>query len=377
MNASAHLQARDAAGLLCALVEIPSVNPAYDPQSPGENAFGDALAALCAELGCEVATDEVVDGRRNVLATLRAGEPRRTLLIEAHLDTVGLPAGLNRPEAVVADGRVHGRGACDVKGGIAATLLALAELAADRPRHTDVVLLGAIDEEFRFRGISRFIERGDLPDAAVVLEPTGLEVVSAHNGVLRLEVLVEGKAAHTSRPEEGRNAIVAAAALIADLESKPLGQGVEVLAVTTIEGGAAINIVPDRCVLGIDIRTSPRTDPADVLAAVEARLPADARVERVLLSDGGMHTDPADPFVHAALGVAGREHPVAVPYGTDGSKLSRAGVPTIVFGPGTIADAHSDHESVAIADVESAARTLVALVGALDADGRAAGGTRA
>lgn len=370
MRASADLRAGDVGGLLAALIEVPSVNPAYDPTSSGENAFGDTVGALCSELGCEVTTAEVVDARRNVVAVLRAPERRTTLLIEGHLDTVGLPAGETSPVAVVEGGVVYGRGACDVKGSIAASLLALSELACERPRHVEVILLGAIDEEFRFRGITHFLEAGHRPDAAIVLEPTGLEVVAAHNGVLRIEVVIRGRAAHTSRPGEGRNAILDALVVAQEFESRALSEGIEVLTVTTIEGGRAINIVPDHCVLGIDIRTSPQTDPGDVLAAVESRLASlegiAAEVHRVLLSDGGMHTDPAHPFVRTVLAAAGRAEPVAVPYGTDGSKLSRAGVPTVVYGPGSIANAHSDHESVAIADVEAAAAALVAITRALD-----------
>ncbi len=268
---------------------------------------------------------------------------------------------------------MRGRGACDVKGALTATLLALQELAADPPRHVDVALLGAIDEEFRFRGITAHLASHPAPDAAVVLEPTGLEVVGSHNGVLRLEVTVHGEAGHTSMPAQGRNAIADAAVVIDDLHRWADGTpgAPAVVTVTTIQGGQAINIVPDHCVLGVDVRVAPLDDPGVLLAVVRDRLASldgiHAEVSEVLLSDGGMHTPAESPFALAALAAAGRDALVAVPYGTDGSKLARAGVPTVVFGPGSIADAHTDHEWVDLRDVETAAKTLVALVRALDA----------
>lgn len=358
----------DAAELLVRLIETPSVNPTYDPASAGEDAVGSLIADLASALGLDVRRDEVLPGRHNVLASLRPRERRFGLLIEGHLDTVGLPLGQTRPTAVVDGTVVHGRGACDVKGALTATLLALEELAADPPQHVEVSLLGAIDEEFRFRGISAYLAAHPLPDAAVVLEPTGLDVVGSHNGVLRLEVLVRGEAGHTSRPGQGRNAIADAVKVIESLHG---WAGPEVVTVSTIRGGQAINIVPDECVLGVDIRIAPDGDPDELLAQLRTRLAeldgVRAEVSEVLLADGGMHTPAGSPFAVAALAAAGRSDLAAVPYGTDGSKLSRAGVPTVVFGPGSIADAHGDHEWVDVRDVVTGSQTLVALVRALDA----------
>ncbi|MBX3099043.1 MAG: M20/M25/M40 family metallo-hydrolase [Salinibacterium sp.] len=368
--------------LLAALIGIASVNPAYDAASPGENALGDAIADFCATIGMTVERPVVVDGRRNLVARLSSGDHRRTLLIEAHLDTVGLPAGAITPTAEVKDGRITGRGACDVKGGIAAALLALADLHSAPLSHTDVVLLGAIDEEFEFRGISHFIAAGMLPDAAVVIEPTGLRAVNEHNGVVRIEIVVDGRAAHTSRPDDGHNAIRDALTLVDSLDRWNASANADrvddepdrILAVTTIEGGSAINIVPDSCRLGIDLRIRPRDLPQVVLADLREFLGSQdsiaARVDRELLLDGGMFTSVGDPLVvvagHALTEVGLQPEPVRVPYGTDGSKLSRAGVPTIVFGPGSIEQAHSDDEWVELDDVVSSARVLSALARRFD-----------
>jgi acetylornithine deacetylase len=381
MTLPTELRPGSARDLLSALVAIPSVNPAYDPASPGENEIGDAIVEWGRALGLESHERDVVDGRRNIQLRLRSRSPRRTILIEGHLDTVGLmPPGAGTVASVV-DGRLSGRGACDAKGAIAATLLALAELVAAPPEHTDVVFLGAIDEEYVFRGISAFIADGELPDAAVVLEPTDLRIVTEHNGVVRIELVVAGVAAHSSRPEEGHNAILDALEVVRVLtrwtddstEAAP-GSPPRILAVTTVSGGTAINVIPDSCRIGLDLRIRPAEHPDEVLAEIEALLAAipgvDARIDRVLLTDGGMSTNASSDVVVAAQTAAGlHQLPVGVvrvPYGTDGSKLARAGVPTIVFGPGSIRTAHGDDEWVDLADVEKAARVIRDLVRAFD-----------
>ena len=381
MTLPTELRPGSARDLLSALVAIPSVNPAYDPASPGENEIGDAIVEWGRALGLESHERDVVDGRRNIQLRLRSRSPRRTILIEGHLDTVGLmPPGAGTVASVV-DGRLSGRGACDAKGAIAATLLALAELVAAPPEHTDVVFLGAIDEEYVFRGISAFIADGELPDAAVVLEPTDLRIVTEHNGVVRIELVVAGVAAHSSRPEEGHNAILDALEVVRvltrwteDSTAAAPGSPPRILAVTTVSGGTAINVSPDSCRIGLDLRIRPAEHPDDVLAEIEALLAAipgvDARIDRVLLTDGGMSTNASSDVVVAAQTAAGlHQLPVGVvrvPYGTDGSKLARAGVPTIVFGPGSIRTAHGDDEWVDLADVETAARVIRDLVRAFD-----------
>ena len=364
--------------LLAELIEIPSVNPAYDPASAGENALGDAVAELARSFGCTVTSTDVVDGRRNTLALLGSQTAEKSLLIEAHLDTVGLPTGTDAPRAEVRGGRMYGRGACDVKGALAATLLAMRQLAAEPLHSLDVVLLGAIDEEYQFRGITAHIAEHitgrTRPDAAIVLEPTQLQVVHEHHGVLRVEITVTGLAAHTSRPAEGRNAILGALRVIDQLEVWNEGSGGRIMAVTTITGGAAINIVPERCTFGVDLRVLPWEDPRAVLTAMAEEISdhaGDGLTVTIteLLLDAGMATPAEEPIVRAALRSAGEEAaPTRVPFGTDGSKLARAGVPTIVFGPGSIDQAHADEEWVDLDDVTTAAERIVAIARALDAE---------
>ncbi|WP_147916055.1 M20 family metallopeptidase [Ruania zhangjianzhongii] len=370
--------------LLAELIEIPSVNPAYDAASPGENMLGDAVGELCRSFGCTVTTTDVVDGRRNTLARLTSATSEKSLLIEAHLDTVSLPTArtndrqLDMSRAEVRGDRMYGRGACDVKGGLTAALLAMQQLAAQPLRSLDVVLLGAIDEEYQFRGVTSYIaehltdQHG--PNAAIVLEPTQLQVVHEHHGVLRVEIGITGRAAHTSRPEEGRNAILGALRVIDHLEAWNDRSGGRIMAVTTVSGGTAINIVPESCAFGVDLRVLPWEDPHEVLATMVEEINDRAgdglsvTVTQLLL-DAGMATPAQTPIVRAALRSGGEdEAPARVPFGTDGSKLARAGVPTIVFGPGSIDQAHADDEWVDLRDVTMAAERIVAIARSLDAE---------
>ena len=372
------VDAESAATLLTSLIEIGSVNPAYDPAVAGEGALAAAIGGFCVQLGCAVEYQEILDGRPNVVATLSGSTGGYSLVIEGHSDTVGLPSGSTAPRAIQVGDRIFGRGACDVKGGLVAALLALTELAAARPTHVDVTLVGAIDEEYEFRGVTGYLERLTVPDAAIVLEPTELRVVNRHNGVLRVEILVRGRAGHTSRPAEGRNAIHDAALVVQALhiwharEFGVTGTSENLLTVTTIEGGSAINVVPDQCLLGVDIRTAPNVDPSDVSVRLEAALARlrtsgiEASIARTLLADGGLATPSDAPLVLAALLAAGQDEPAWAPFGTDASKIARRGVPTVVFGPGSINHAHSDDEWVDLADVLRASKIIVALVRELD-----------
>lgn len=367
-----------AAVLLTSLIETRSVNPAYDPGSAGEGVLAAVIGDFCDKLGCDVVYQEVLEGRSNVVATLGGTMGGYGLVIEGHTDTVGLPSGATAPEASRDGGRIFGRGACDVKGGLAAALLALEELAAARPAHVDVTLVGAVDEEHEFRGITDYLERAMVPRAAIVLEPTQLQIANRHNGVLRVEILVRGQAGHTSRPAKGRNAIHDASLVIEALQTwyarefGAPGTSANLLTVTTIEGGSAINVVPAHCRLGVDIRTAPEVDPADVGVSLQAALTqlgssgVDAVVSQTLLADRGLATSDDAILVGAALSAAGQDGPVWVPFGTDASKIARRGVPAVVFGPGSIAQAHGDDEWIDLVDVVRAAEILVATVRELD-----------
>lgn len=365
--------------LLASLVAIDSVNPAFG--GPGEGAIGRVVAAHLSGHGIPVSLEEVLPGRPNVVGVLAGRDRSRSILLEAHMDTVST-VGMTIPphEPAIRGGRLHGRGACDVKAGLAAMLAAVTDLAGERfVPAVDVMLAAVVDEEHAFRGATAlcewFAQRGRLPEAAVVAEPTDLRIVRCTKGVLRFEVDFIGRAAHSSKPWLGASAITAASRCVmaldemhADLSSSshPL-LGAATGSVGMIRGGTQINIVPERCAIAVDRRLLPGEGPDDVLAAYEAlavKVAAGcpgvrAEIGSPLLVDDALDT-PEDAAVvrvaaTAASSIGLPMETVGVPYGSDASKFSRCGVPSIVFGPGSIDRAHAADEWVPLVEVESAA----------------------
>jgi acetylornithine deacetylase len=361
-----------AADLLRALIQIPSVNPRGRPPAgeagEGEAKVGAFVRDWLAGHGIEATSDEVLPGRPNVIAVLPGRDPR-AILLESHLDTVEADGP---PRAELRDGRMHGRGACDAKGPLAAFMLAAADLAT-RERARTVILAAVCDEEHGYRGVSHLVERlGGRPVlGAIVGEPTGLLPVTAHKGVVRYTVRALGKAAHSSRPADGVNAITLIAPVLEHLASEaPRVPAHPVLGpatrcATRVRGGTGPNTIPDLAEVDVDRRTLPGEDPLTVWRRDRAELAAIGRqvaVDEPFTVDYALDTPSGSPVV-AALRRALRERglPDAVaglPFGTDASKLARAGITSVVFGPGAVTDAHSATESVAIADVVAAAQVV-------------------
>ena len=362
--------------ILADLVAIPSVNPAYDPGSAGEAAMADHIEAWALGLGLPVSRLEVFPGRDNVHVRLQGPESGPTLLFEAHTDTVGVD-GMAAPfQPEIRDVRMFGRGTCDTKGSLAAMMAAIEELFARRNElPCSVELLAGVDEETSGTGVRAHVVAGNRADGAVVGEPTELRVINEHNGCIRGEIVVTGKAAHTSVASEGVNAIdgmadtvLALHRLNADLTQRAGGPAANgSFTVSLISGGTGINIVPERCVIGYDRRTVPGDAAEDVIAEIDAVLATvrasrpELVIERCIpaLVDNALQTDVTAPIVVAAsavavaLGLDGT--PARVPYGSDASKLQViGGIPTIVFGPGSIALAHAAGEYVPLADLIAA-----------------------
>ncbi len=362
---------------LADLVRINSVNPAY-PQGCPEA----AVAAYCREFfedaGIETCQQEVFPGRPNLIAKLPGRQPGRRLIFEAHSDTAGI-TGMTIPpfEPVIEGGRLYGRGACDVKAGLAAMMHALAGLRREDERPPcEIWVVAAADEEFSYRGVVRLCD-GLEAAASVVAEPTDLRLVSASKGCVRWRIVTEGVAAHSSRPELGVNAISAMARVVLalDEDARTLGArshslvGPPTLVIGKIEGGTQVNIVPERCVIELDRRLIPGEKISQVLEHYQSLidgLGVRAILEKPMLTDIPLET-PVDSAIvsvaAAALRDIGLPHtPCGVPFGSDASKLAAAGVPSIVVGPGSIDQAHGAVEYVDCQQVEQAVEFYCAVM---------------
>ena len=364
------------------LISIQSVNPFFGEDARGEREISDYVEQRCRMAGLDVSRQSVFPDRENVVAELRVGKPENALLFEAHMDTVSLGSMGNPLEPTYAGDRLYGRGACDTKGSLAAMLYAVEECARNPEQlAADIVLCASVDEERAFKGILAFVDSDVSVAGAVVGEPTDLGIVVAHKGCTRFRLRTHGKAAHSSVPHEGDNAIYQMAQVLgiikddvegglADLDHPLVGP--PTIVVAAIRGGTQINIVPEECEIDVDRRVIPGEDAGEVLNGIQSTLRdrlentnVDFDVERLLL-DWPLDTAPESAVVRqaqrvaASMGLEDRLHGVA--YGSDASKLQQLkGIPSIVFGPGSIAQAHSREEWVPVADVGRAAEFYVSM----------------
>ena len=362
--------------LLLRYVGTHSVNPIFDA-GPGEAELADLLLADLQAAGYDPVREPVhPGGRDNVVVTLpgRVGAP--VAMFHAHLDTVGL-SGKATAEGLSSGGNVYGRGACDTKGSLVAMVESLRLLDdVDPAERATVVFVGGIDEEVGGSGAEALAEAHPEIEMAVVGEPTGLEVATAHKGVIRFEIATIGVPAHSSKPHLGRNSIYAMSRVLDALQNEyipgldPAGHhlvGPATLTVATINGGTGINVVPAECVIGLDRRVIPGENSDDVLAGFDevlARLDG-VQVERrePFIITSALDTPPGSPVVRALIGareqVTGhRAEPIGVTYGTDASCFDPAGISCVIFGPGSIDQAHSDEEWVGIEETARAAEIL-------------------
>ncbi|MGE5193932.1 MAG: M20 family metallopeptidase [Deltaproteobacteria bacterium] len=370
------------------LVAIPSVNPmGRDVEGPEylETRLSGHLENFFNRLGVECQKIEVMPGRANVIARLDRPGASTTVLLDAHQDTVpveGMTIDPFRP--VVREGRLYGRGACDVKGGMAAILGAFARLVAERPKHAaNVVVSCTCDEESTAQG-ARALARlwsdparsGSLlsaaPTVAVIAEPTDLNVIIAHRGAVRWKLRTKGRACHSSRPQEGINAIYRMAQVLLCLEryadelprmvpAHPLC-GPPTMWVGRIAGGISVNTVPDECLVEIDRRVIPGEDPESVIPHVTRYLRERLDVDFEMLPpwlDGATLSDKnngswADRLLTQIAAVAGPRRKEGAWYGTNASRIAATGVPAIVFGPGSINQAHTVDEWIDVNELRQA-----------------------
>jgi acetylornithine deacetylase/succinyl-diaminopimelate desuccinylase-like protein len=363
--------------LLRELVALPSVNPTLVPPGTagaGEGLVADFLTAVAARGGLEVERQEVAPQRFNLwlrLAPLDA--VRKRIWLAPHLDTVP-PADAAQLQPVVRQGRLYGRGACDTKGSVAAMLAALLHLARHgrRPAGVEISLLALVDEEHHQLGSRAVAASGRRADLAIVGEPTGCRVVTAHKGNTWIQIATRGRAAHGSTPEKGRNAVEAMSRVIQILSTTgkaalqrrkhPL-LGCPTLSVGRIEGGSQPNIVPDACTLTLDRRLLPGESAASAVREIQRWL-REAGMRGVTVTNlkpvpcPALAT-PADlPLVRQFLRAARCTQPLGAPFFCDAAILAGAGTPAVVFGPGHVAQAHTADEYVSLAQVQQATDIL-------------------
>jgi len=367
------------------LVAIPSVNPATldeDPSHVGELRMVEYLDACFRRLGLTVERLSAEANRPNLVAMLKRGSSSRHLLLEAHTDTVGTRGMTVDPfGGEVWDNRIYGRGACDTKGPMAAYLTAIHRIIEhDLPFDGILSFAACIGEEDGCHGARYLMKSGFRADAAVVAEPTTLRLINAHKGAFWWRLIIRGKAGHGAEPALGVNAIYRVGRVLGMIEDDLLPAldqyhdpilGVPTVNVGTIKGGRKTNIIPDECVIEIDRRTVSGEDPdvilTDFLCRVERLgIPAgDVRVEEVQRAFPFI-TSREEPVVRAmadALERLGEEvSPTSVNYFSDAGEFAAAGIPSIVFGPGDIRQAHTADEYIELDQLERAVPVLMETV---------------
>ncbi len=358
----------DVVELVSRLVAIDSVNPSLVDGGAGEGEIAAFVSRWARDNGLEAEVLEETAGRPSVLVTARGSGDGRTLLLCGHLDTVNVE-GMADPHTPRVDGdRLFGRGAYDMKAGVAAALLAARE-AAGLGLAGDVVVAAVADEEHASLGVQEAL-RAVHADAAIVTEPTELELIVAHKGFVWAEIEVTGVAAHGSRPQLGVDAIVKAGPVLTaigglDTELRArthplLGRGS--VHASVIEGGIEMSSYPARCVIGLERRTLPGETRDDIDAELAA---LGGSEHRITLVREPFEADPESDVVTAvsaaATGVLGAEPSVAgASYWADAAFIAAAGIPTVMFGPGG-EGAHAIDEWVSIPDTAAVTRVLVAV----------------
>ena len=367
--------------LLCDLVAIDSVNPSLVSGGAGEAAVAERIAAALRPGGIDVEVTDVAPGRPNVVGVVEGKAPGRSLILCGHTDTVGVE-GMAAPfDPVVRDGRLHGRGSQDMKSGVAAMVDAAVQVARNGGlSHGRLVVAAVADEEHASAGADALVAV-HAADGAVVTEPTDLRVATAHKGFEWVEVETRGRAAHGSRPAEGRDAILHIGRVLGRLEAAEarlkVGRihprlGRASLHASTIHGGQALSVYPDRCVLGIERRTLVGEPPDAGLTEVRAALSGLAREDddfdasaRQLLTRAPHEIADDHPLCEELRRILrGRsldDTPTGMSFWTDAAILGGAGTPALLFGP-TGAGLHGPDEYVETDSVSTCRDALVELI---------------
>ena len=364
--------------LLSDLVSINSINPDLVPGSPGEGKVANYIAGWLERAGLEVELIESLAGRPNVVGIARGSGGGKTLLLNGHMDTVGVAGMADGHTPRLESGRLYGRGAYDMKSGLAACMLAVAEARKQNLRG-DVIFTGVIDEEYASVGTMDLATRFRA-DGAIVAEFTELQLILAHRGFVWLEVETIGKAAHGSRPDLGVDAIVKMGKVLAEMDrldrrlranpSHPLlGSGS--LHASLIRGGQELSSYPERCILSVERRTLPG-ETADAVAGefleiIERIRSEDSSFDAVVrrgIDRAPLETRQDEKIVQAlqTASIKVLNHPLqvaGVPFWTDAAVLAAGGIPAVLLGPSG-SGAHAVEEWVDLESVKTCAEIYLA-----------------
>lgn len=372
----------DALALARALIACDSRNPAFAPDAPGEGAAAEVLATTLRAWGFTVDILEAAPGRPNVLARIGGGHGGRSLILNGHLDTVGVAGMTHDPfGAEERDGRLYGRGSADMKAGVAA-MCAAALRAAATGLGGEVVIAAVADEEWASIGTRALLEAGVTAHAAIVTEPTRLAICPAHRGFAWADVRVQGRAAHGSRYDIGIDAVTHAALLLAELDAYQrdvlpgithplLGRASFHAGPITSDG--SLSAYPEWCTVGLERRTLPGEDGAHFTREIEAA------IARVAARTPNFHATvtpglvqrPNDVAVDhplvtglaAAAAATGAAAPIeGLSCWTDAALFTAAGIPAICYGPGDIGLAHAAEEYVPVNEITTATDVLTRFV---------------
>lgn len=367
--------------LLADLIAIPSMNPMGRSRSGpeyAEGAIADFVASYLRGRSIDVELDEVAPGRPNVVGQIDVGA-KDTLMLEAHLDTVHTDNMVIEPfTPKEVDGKVYGRGACDTKGSLAAFIRAVCSLLerGRKPKY-NVVFVATADEEYRFTGAQKAVARGLKASFGIAGEPTQLRIVATHKGVTRWRITTRGIAAHSAYPERGDNAIYTMGDVLVRLdeyaeslsgETRHPTLGAASLSVGVIEGGQAVNIVPDRCWIEIDRRTLPGETTEEILRPVRCLLREvpNWSFDEPHLSVPGINVEPEATIMKlltpAIVDILGEVQVESAHYATDAGIYNAAGIPTVVFGPGDIRQAHTSDEYIELKQVHQAVEIVTRIL---------------
>ncbi len=369
----------DAVALTQALVRIDSRNPSLADDGPGEGEVAGALGKVLSDWGFRVDLVDAGAGRPNVIA--RIG-PRDTpaLMFAGHLDIVAVDGMIHAPfDSTPRDGRIYGRGATDMKSGIAAmcAAAALAIDSSDRAKR-QIIIAAVADEEYDSIGMRALLASGVRAEAAIVTEPTRLAICPAHRGFAWIEIEFTGRAAHGSRYEIGVDAIRHAGMVLAELDELDRGPltrivhpllGRASLHAGTIDGGIGMNTYPDKCRLTLERRTLPGESGDDAMREVRdacdrvrtRRPELDEAIELTLAQNPSDVAEDSPVVIMLRSALEAESMPVAIEglsAWTDAALLNEAGIPAVCFGPGDITLAHANEEFVSIAEIEDSTRVL-------------------